>query len=68
MKFSLQSYGKTTTIETTHDDLDIDEVLDIFETLVISATYDKDSWKRAILDLACEYKSFNCGDDCKCKK
>jgi hypothetical protein len=67
MKFSLQSYNTTTTIETTNDDLDIDEVFDILESLVLSAGYQKSSWDRAIKDLAGE-DCDKCGENCECKK
>ena len=67
MKFSLQSYNTTTTIETTNDDLSIDDVLGMFESLVISAGYQKSSLDRAIKDLAGEGCD-KCGENCECKK
>ena len=50
-----EAYDNKLTWETKHDDLDINEMLDIWEKLMISLTYHPDSIKRAIVEKAEEY-------------
>ena len=41
--FSAQTYGTKTTVELDHSDLDLDEVMDVFQTLIVGMGYDIDS-------------------------
>ena len=55
MRIQVEAYDNKLTWETKHDDLDINELLDIWEKLMISLTYLPDSIKRAIVEKAEEY-------------
>lgn len=50
-----QHYDRKITFEIDHSDLNLDEVMDAFETLVIGMGFHKDSWKQWIIDRAEEY-------------
>jgi len=39
MKITIENYGKKMSVETDHEDLGIDEYIDIFYGLLISATF-----------------------------
>lgn len=55
MRIQVEAYDNKLTWETKHDDLDINELLDIWEKLMIGLTYHPDSIKRAIMEKAEEY-------------
>lgn len=55
-KFIAEHYGTKITVEYDHSDLNFDEVMDAFETLVVGMGYHKDTWKEWILDRADEYR------------
>jgi hypothetical protein len=56
-KFSVTSYGRTTTIEVDHSDVDMEEFLDIVKVLAMGMTFHEDTFKRGIIELAEMYKS-----------
>lgn len=51
-----EQYGTKVSVELDHSDTDIDELFDVFETLITGLGYHKDSWKQWILDRADEYR------------
>jgi len=55
-KFSVTSYGRTTTIEVDHCDVDMEEFLDIVKVLAIGMTFHEDTFKRGIIELAAQYE------------
>ena len=55
MRIQVEAYDNKLTWETKHDDLDINEMLDIWEKLMIVLTYHPDIIKRAIVEKAEEY-------------
>ena len=55
-KFSVTSYGRTTTVEVDHADVDMGEFLDIMKVLAIGMTFHEDTWKRNIIELAAQYE------------
>ncbi len=56
-KFTGEAYGVKTSVEHDHSDLDIDQLMDAFETIAIGLGYHSDSWKQWIMDRADEYKN-----------
>jgi len=57
--FTAQTYGTKITVEIDHSDLDLDEVMNSFETLVIGMGYHKDAWKNWIIEEAEDYKQLD---------
>jgi len=55
-KFTGEAYGIKISIDHDHSDLNIDELMDAFETIAIGLGYHKDSWKNWIVDRANEYQ------------
>ena len=55
-KFTGEAYGIKISVDHDHSDLNIDEVMDTFETIAIGLGYHKDSWKNWIIDRANEYQ------------
>lgn len=55
-KFSVTSYGRTTTVEVDHSDVDMEEFLDIMKVLAIGMTFHEDTWKRSIIELGAQYE------------
>jgi len=55
-KFTGETYGIKISIDHDHSDLNIDELMDAFETIAIGLGYHKDSWKNWIIDRAKEYQ------------
>ena len=55
-KFTAENYGTKISVEIDHSDLDIDEVMDAFQTLIIGMGYHQDSFKRWVIDRADEYR------------
>ena len=56
MKLQIENYGYTYTVETTHNDVDLDEYLQLFKGLLITATFNETQFNNAILELAEEIK------------
>ena len=56
MKIQIENYGYKYTVETTHDDVMLDEYLQIFKGLLITATFSEKQFNNAILELAEELK------------
>ena len=55
-KFSVTSYGRTTTVEVDHADVDMEEFLDIAKVMAIGMTFHEDTWKRSIIELGAQYE------------
>lgn len=66
MKISLKSYNTTTTIETDHDDLNMDELLDIFKSITICAGFLPESWDEAIREYADDLDRRSGRRNCNC--
>lgn len=54
--FTAQTYGTKTTVEIDHCDLDLNEVMDAFQTLIIGMGYSNDALKNWVLEKADEYR------------
>ena len=54
--FTAQTYGTKTSVELDHSDLDLNEVMDVFHTLIVGMGYNPDMWKQWIMERAEEYK------------
>ncbi len=52
MKITIECYGKTHSVETQSNDLDIDEYLQIIYGLLVQLTFNSEVIKRGLLDLA----------------
>jgi hypothetical protein len=61
-KFTGEAYGVKTSVEHDHSDLDIDQLMDAFETIAIGLGYHTNSWKQWILDRAEEYNETDAED------
>lgn len=55
-KFTAENYGTKISVEIDHSDLDIDEVMDVFQTLIIGMGYHQDSFKKWVIERADEYR------------
>lgn len=55
-KFTAEHYGTKVSVEYDHSDLNFDEVMDAFETLVQGMGWHKDAWKDWIIERAAEYQ------------
>jgi hypothetical protein len=53
--FTAQSYGTKTTVEVDHSDLTLDEVMDVFQTLLIGMGYHQNSFKKWVIERGVEY-------------
>jgi hypothetical protein len=56
MKIQIENYGYKYIVETEHNDVTLDEYLQLFKGLMITATFSEQQFKRAILELADELK------------
>jgi hypothetical protein len=56
MKLQLEEDGYKYTVETQHDDVTLDEYLQLFKGLLIQATFNEQQFKKAIIELADELK------------
>lgn len=56
MKLQLEEDGYKYIVETQHDDVTLDEYLQLFKGLLIQATFNDQQFKRAIIELADELK------------
>lgn len=53
--FTAQQYGTKISVEVDHSDMDLDEVMDAFQTLIIGMGYHQDSFKKWVIERAEEY-------------
>ena len=60
--FTAQTYGTKTTIEVDHSDLSLDEVMDVFQTLIIGMGYHENSFKNWVIERAQEYNETDAED------
>jgi hypothetical protein len=56
MKLQIENYGYKYTVETTNNDIEIEEYLQLFKGLLITATFSEKQFNYAILELAEELK------------
>lgn len=56
MKLQLTTYGKTITIETEHNDVSLEDYFEVFEGLLVQATFDQRSVREFIIELGEHYK------------
>jgi hypothetical protein len=55
-KFTAENYGTKISVEIDHSDLTLDEVMDVFQTLIIGMGYHENSFKSWVIDRANEYQ------------
>ena len=55
-KFTAEQYGTKVSVEVDHSDLSLDEVMDVFQTLLIGMGYHENSFKNWVIDRADEYR------------
>jgi hypothetical protein len=60
--FTAQTYGTKTTVEVDHSDLSLDEVMDVFQTLIIGMGYHENSFKNWVKERAVEYNETDAED------
>lgn len=60
--FTAQTYDTKTTVEIDHCDLDLNEVMTAFQTLIVGMGYSNDALKHWVLEKADEYKDENDAD------
>ena len=56
MKIVIESYGKKYQVETDHDDVSIEDYLDIFARLLHQAGFHSNTIKESIIEMAEELK------------
>jgi hypothetical protein len=54
-KFTAEQYGTKVSVEVDHSDMELDEVMDVFQTLLIGMGYHENSFKNWVIDRADEY-------------
>ena len=54
--FTAQQYGTKISVEVERSDMDLDEVMDAFQTLIIGLGYHQDAFKNWVIDRADEYR------------
>jgi hypothetical protein len=54
--FTAQQYGTKVSVEVDHSDMELDEVMDAFQTLLIGMGYHENSIKNWVIDRADEYR------------
>ena len=52
MKLQLENYGYKYIVETPHEDVEVDEYLEIFKGLLITATFTEKQFNNAIIEMA----------------
>ena len=57
-----QQYGTKISVEVDHSDLNLDEVMDTFQTLIIGLGYHENSFKNWVIDRAQEYNETDAED------
>ena len=61
-KFTAETYGTKITVEVDHSDLSLDEVMDVFQTLIIGMGYHENSFKNWVTERAVEYNETDTED------
>ena len=61
-KFTAENYGTKISVEIDHSDLNLDEVMDAFQTLIIGLGYHENSFKNWVIDRAQEYNETDAED------
>jgi len=61
-KFTAETYGTKITVEVDHSDLSLDEVMDVFQTLIIGMGYHENSFKNWVIERAVEYNETDAED------
>lgn len=61
-KFTAETYGTKITVEVDHSDLSLDEVMDVFQTLIIGMGYHENSFKNWVTERANEYNETDAED------
>ena len=56
MKLQLENYGYKYIVETPHEDVEVDEYLQLFKGLLITATFTEKQFNKAIVELTEELK------------
>ncbi len=56
MKIQIENYGYKYTVETEFNDVDLNEYLQLFKGLLITATFNETQFNNTILELAEELK------------
>ena len=56
MKLQLENYDYKYIVETPHNDIEIDEYLQLFKGLLITATFTEKQFNNAIIEMAEEIK------------
>jgi hypothetical protein len=56
MKLQLENYGYKYIVETEHNDVNLEEYLQLFKGLLITATFSEKQFNNAIIELAEEIK------------
>jgi hypothetical protein len=54
-KFTAETYGTKIKVKIDHSDLSLDEVMDVFQTLIIGMGYHENSFKNWVIERANEY-------------
>jgi hypothetical protein len=57
MRITIESYGKKFSVETQGDDLDISEWLEIYYGMLIQLTFNSETIKHGLLELADEIEA-----------
>jgi hypothetical protein len=60
--FTAEQYGTKVSVEVDHSDMDLDEVMDVFQTLIIGLGYHENSFKNWVIDRAQEYNETDAED------
>jgi len=61
-KFIAETYGTKISVEVDHSDLSLDEVMDVFQTLIIGMGYHENSFKNWVIERANEYNETDAED------
>jgi len=61
-KFTAEQYGTKVSVEIDHSDMDLDEVMDVFQTLIIGMGYHENSFKNWVIERADEYRETDAED------
>ena len=61
-KFTAETYGTKISVEVDHSDLSLDEVMDVFQTLIIGMGYHENSFKNWVTERAVEYNETDAED------
>ena len=61
-KFTAETYGTKIKVKIDHSDLSLDEVMDVFQTLIIGMGYHENSFKNWVIERANEYNETDAED------